>query len=171
MHLPRFPTYALALLVSAGLAAPAAWAFDNDKGKDKDKSKHAKQEDKHKDKDKDKDKHRGGHGDDRDDHGDMRFRGMDHNGDGVITRREWSGNDVSFRNHDWNGDGVLSGAEVRPGAERVRRASNRRDRFDDLDRNNDGWISRGEWRGALDVFDRLDRNHDGRLNRDEFSRR
>ena len=33
MHLPRFPTYALALLVSAGLAAPSARALDNDKGK------------------------------------------------------------------------------------------------------------------------------------------
>lgn len=45
----------------------------------------------------------------------MRFKGMDTNGDGVITRREWRGNDRSFRNHDRNGDGVLSGSEVRPG--------------------------------------------------------
>jgi hypothetical protein len=51
MHLPRFPTYALAPLVSAGLAAPPARAFDNDKGK-KDKQ------------------------DKNDDNGGMRFRGM-----------------------------------------------------------------------------------------------
>jgi hypothetical protein len=50
----------------------------------------------------------------------MRFRGLDRNHDGRITRNEWRGNDVSFRNHDWNRDGVLSGIEVRPGAKRPR---------------------------------------------------
>ena len=48
----------------------------------------------------------------------MRFRGLDRNNDGRITRNEWRGNDVSFRVHDWNRDGVLSGIEVRPGATR-----------------------------------------------------
>ncbi len=43
----------------------------------------------------------------------QRFRGMDRNGDGVITRDEWRGNDQSFRNHDRNGDGILSGDELR----------------------------------------------------------
>jgi len=46
----------------------------------------------------------------------MRFRGLDRDHNGRITRAEWRGNDVSFRVHDWNGDGVLSGNEVRPGA-------------------------------------------------------
>jgi len=168
MHLPRFPTYALALLVTAGLAAPSARAFDNDKGK-KDKS------DKHDDKAKDKGKHKGGHDDDRDgddNNGGMRFRGMDRNGDGVITRREWNGNDVSFRNHDWNGNGVLSGPEVRPGAERPGGGpTGPRDRFAELDRDRNGWITWDEWRGTRAEFDRLDRKNDGRLNREEFSRR
>ena len=48
----------------------------------------------------------------------MRFRAMDVNGDGRITRQEWRGNARSFRNHDWNGDGVLAGDEVRTGAVR-----------------------------------------------------
>lgn len=43
----------------------------------------------------------------------MRFRGMDQNGDGVISRSEWRGNDKSFRKHDRNHDGVLSGDELR----------------------------------------------------------
>jgi Ca2+-binding EF-hand superfamily protein len=43
----------------------------------------------------------------------MRFRGMDRNGDGVITRDEWRGNDQSFRQHDRNGDGIISGDELR----------------------------------------------------------
>jgi hypothetical protein len=42
-----------------------------------------------------------------------RFHGMDRNGDGVVTRKEWRGNDRSFRIHDRNGDGVLSGDEIR----------------------------------------------------------
>jgi hypothetical protein len=57
----------------------------------------------------------------------MRFRGLDRDGNGRIGRGEWRGNQVSFRNHDWNGDGILSGAEVTPGARKPRRF----DRFDD----------------------------------------
>jgi len=57
----------------------------------------------------------------------MRFRGLDRDGDGRIARHEWRGNQVSFRNHDWNRDGILSGAEVTPGARKPRRF----DRFDD----------------------------------------
>lgn len=48
----------------------------------------------------------------------IKHRGMDTNGDGVITRNEWRGNDRSFAVHDWNGDGRLSGDELRPGAHR-----------------------------------------------------
>ena len=41
-----------------------------------------------------------------------RFRGMDTNNDGTITRREWRGNARSFSRLDTNNDGVLSGTEV-----------------------------------------------------------
>ena len=44
---------------------------------------------------------------------DIRFRGMDRNRDGIVTRREWRGNDQSFRVHDRNSDGVLSGSELK----------------------------------------------------------
>ena len=53
--------------------------------------------------------------------GNMRFRGLDANGDGRITRREWRGNANSFRVHDRNRDGVLSGREVWAGSHRNRR--------------------------------------------------
>ena len=43
----------------------------------------------------------------------MRFRAMDRNRDGVVTRAEWQGRDQSFRQQDRNGDGILSGDEVR----------------------------------------------------------
>jgi hypothetical protein len=43
---------------------------------------------------------------------DISYAGPGQNNDGVITRREWSGDDQSFRRLDRNGDGVLSGNEV-----------------------------------------------------------
>ena len=46
--------------------------------------------------------------------GQMRFRGMDKDNDGKISRDEWRGNDKSFEKRDRNGDGVLSGDEVLP---------------------------------------------------------
>jgi Ca2+-binding EF-hand superfamily protein len=80
----------------------------------------------------------------------MRFRAMDQNNDGVITRREWRGSDQSFRVHDWNGDGVLSGD------------------FSNLDANRDGRVSRDEWRYDLESFRRADQNGDDQLSRAEF---
>jgi Ca2+-binding EF-hand superfamily protein len=112
----------------------------------------------------------------------MRFQGMDQNGDGVITRDEWRGNDRSFRNHDWNGDGKLSGDEVRPGARPPSRWDDRDvegsiDREDDwtparfrvLDHNRDGRLDRNEWHASGEVFARVDRNRDGFITRPEFT--
>jgi Ca2+-binding EF-hand superfamily protein len=106
----------------------------------------------------------------------MRFRGMDANGDGRITRAEWRGNDRSFRNNDWNNDGVLSGDEVRVGAGRNRAGDMQADEyydwtpagFRDLDRNRDGRISRAEWNHDPQTFARADRNRDNLLSRPEF---
>ena len=72
----------------------------------------------------------------------MRFREMDRNNDGVITRAEWRGSDQSFRVHDWNNDGILSAEEVRPGAVRPGTrdddsgiVDDREDTFENLDSN------------------------------------
>jgi Ca2+-binding EF-hand superfamily protein len=111
----------------------------------------------------------------------MRFQGMDANGDGRISRAEWRGSDRSFTTHDWNGDGVLSGDEVRPGAARqpgdevdfdqTRRPEFRNwtERgFTNLDRDRDGGIQRAEWFYDREGFVRADRNRDGVLTRAEF---
>ncbi len=111
----------------------------------------------------------------------IRFQEMDLNGDAVISRKEWKGNDRSFRNHDWNGDGQLSGDEVRVGARRnnrwddldVETAIDRDDdwtaaRFATLDHNSDGRLSRAEWHAAAELFTRLDRNRDSFVSRAEF---
>lgn len=63
---------------------------------------------------------------------------------------------------------MLSGDEVRPGAHPPSGFSAR---FVNFDRNNDGVISRTEWRENLKMFDRLDANHDGLLSPAELARR
>jgi Ca2+-binding EF-hand superfamily protein len=111
----------------------------------------------------------------------IRFAELDRNGDRVIQRSEWNGNDQSFRTHDWNGDGVLSGDEVRIGAEQDARDQVIDPRpgqyeFDDwtargftaLDRNRDNRISRDEWRFDVESFRRADHNRDGVISRSEF---
>jgi hypothetical protein len=106
-----------------------------------------------------------------------RFRGMDRDNDGVITRAEWRGNDRSFRNHDRNGDGVLAGDEVwvnvaTPGAPTTDRPGAQRwsldEAFDGKDRNNDGILSRAEWSSDAATFARVDVNKDGVITRPEF---
>ena len=90
----------------------------------------------------------------------MRYRGMDLNRDGVITRAEWRGNDQSFRQHDRNGDGRLSADEVRAddGSGIVRD-------FAAVDLDGNGHVTAQEWRRA---FTELDDNRDGSLTEDEL---
>jgi hypothetical protein len=102
----------------------------------------------------------------------MRFRDMDQNGDRVITRVEWRGNDQSFKEHDTNADGVLSGNEVLASAQRPAPDRSRRDertaRFDRMDLDHDGRLARNEWNSAAAAFSRADLNHDGIVSRAEY---
>jgi Ca2+-binding EF-hand superfamily protein len=112
--------------------------------------------------------------------GSIRFRGMDTNNDGRISREEWRGSDQSFNVHDWNNDGALSGDEVRQGGRRARvddedfSPNNNRflnwseAGFRGLDDNRDGVISSREWHYDTESFYRADRNRDGILSRQEF---
>ncbi len=101
----------------------------------------------------------------------MRWRAMDTNGDGRITRSEWRGNARAFDNHDWNNDGVLSGDEVRPAAAQADRSREwTAERFAELDRNRDNRLTRSEWQDDVESFERADRNSDNRLTRAEFLR-
>lgn len=109
----------------------------------------------------------------------QRFRAMDTNRDGIITRAEWRGNARSFARHDWNDDGVLSGDEIwEPGSDRSaepewRDRANREEdalarSFRQADRNDDGILSRSEWKSDADSFARVDANRDGVITRREF---
>ena len=108
--------------------------------------------------------------------------GLDRNGDGLVRRNEWPGDDRSFNAHDWNRDGLLSGDEIKEAerAEAGRRAADDRaarsrqateaieKRFTDLDRNRDGRITRDEWNGSRNEFEALDTNSDWVLTRAEM---
>ena len=102
-----------------------------------------------------------------------RFRGMDANNDGVITRTEWSGSRQSFETHDWNNDDVLTGDEINEAMARRGRtvddeAFDVMDSFDYLDVNNNNRIEAREWHGTVAAFNRLDVNNDDVLSREEM---
>ena len=90
----------------------------------------------------------------------MRFRAMDRNRDGVVTRAEWQGSDQSFRQQDRNGDGILSGDEVR-----VAQGADVVNVFALVDLDGNGRVTAQEWRGA---FTQLDVNRDALLTEDEL---
>ena len=103
-----------------------------------------------------------------------RFREMDANNDGTISRAEWQGSQVSFRQHDWNRDNVLSGDELR--VDRARQGQNtqyedfdRGDTFENLDANNNGRVELREWHASDSAFHQLDRNGDNYLSRAELA--
>lgn len=103
------------------------------------------------------------------------FRGMDRDGDGVIIRTEWRGNDRSFRNQDRNRDGVLSGEELRGVEDEAGTWSGSggfadwtEARFANLDRDRDGAIGPGEWSFDRELFERVDHDNDRRISRGEF---
>jgi Ca2+-binding EF-hand superfamily protein len=98
----------------------------------------------------------------------MRFRNMDTDNDGVVTRAEWRGNLQSFRQHDTNHDNVLSGPEVWGAQSSPAGGDSLRQVFDSADRNNDRLLARDEWYGDLQTFERIDRNNDGRISWAEF---
>lgn len=112
----------------------------------------------------------------------IRFNGMDRNGDRMIQREEWQGSTRAFSIQDWNGDGVLSGQEVRVGAQRdtnweaadheparaERNLSWSASAFTNLDHNRDGRLTTSEWHYDLETFNRVDRNRNKSISRAEF---
>jgi Ca2+-binding EF-hand superfamily protein len=101
------------------------------------------------------------------DNGQERFYGLDINSDGVLSRREWREQGVVFATADTDDDGVVS---LREYIAMPESSDDRAVRFDELDRDEDGYLVWNEWRrGGLSVaFDAVDRNNDGRVTLREF---
>ena len=93
------------------------------------------------------------------------FIALDHNKDGQITQDEWHFARDTFRRADHNNDGRLSRLEFLGTDTSV--DDDREHSFRDLDEDQDGRISRREWHGTRARFDALDTNRDGTLTRAE----
>jgi Ca2+-binding EF-hand superfamily protein len=105
-----------------------------------------------------------------------RFRNMDSNRDGRITRAEWRGTAWAFASDDLNGDGVLTVDEMRRnsgnGAVGTTGQVDDNDataRFTAMDTNRNGRIERREWTGTAAEFDRIDANQNNLLSPAEVS--
>jgi hypothetical protein len=88
-------------------------------------------------------------------------RGLDENGDGIVTRSEWRGNARSFSVLDRNGDGIISARDRIYSTRNYYGANARYGRWSTLDRNADGVLERWEWPHSGSLFDAIDRNNDG----------
>jgi Ca2+-binding EF-hand superfamily protein len=98
---------------------------------------------------------------------DVYFAQFDRDGNGLVSRAEFPGDDVQFGLVDRNRDGAISKAEVR---QALKNGGGAEREFARLDVNHDGVVSRGEWHGDAAAFAQLDRNRDGVLSRADLRR-
>jgi len=98
------------------------------------------------------------------------FDRADRNRDGRVTVSEWDDTRQAFRDADANRDNVLSRAEYNAAvgvSTPVGTSGTRNDQFDQLDANRNNRLERNEWRDGAESFNWLDRNGDGWLSRGE----
>lgn len=94
------------------------------------------------------------------------FHTFDLNRDGWVTRPESRMTTIEFDRFDANRDNRISRFEFDTVATVSAPSSN--DRFATVDVNNDGSLTRSEWRGTEAGFTRLDANRDNHLSRAEY---
>src|SRR4029078_546916 len=91
-----------------------------------------------------------------------RFGALDTDRNGRLTIGEWSGRNDVFYGLDRNGDNALSLREFTGDA-----GSQAADRFNTLDVNNDGRVTRDEWRAHARGFSGLDADRHGGVTRQD----
>jgi Ca2+-binding EF-hand superfamily protein len=92
-----------------------------------------------------------------------RIMAMDKDGDGKVSRAEFTGIPANFDRFDTNKDGFLDKDEAAKGAAAGLQA------LRDMDTNGDGKLSRDEFKGPAARFDQLDANKDGFISFDEIA--
>ncbi len=104
-----------------------------------------------------------------------RFKLMDRDGDGKVTRDEFTGPEALFDRLDANKDGAITKDEQpKPGAlpDSGGAGEGRAfmlNRFKVLDKDGDGKLTRSEFTGVPENFDRMDRDQDGTLSSKELA--
>ena len=98
-----------------------------------------------------------------------RFKAMDTDNDGKVSRSEFKGPEALYNRLDANADGVIDDQEAAQ-AYRQMTARASLERLKRLDANDDGKITRDEYQGPAALFDRLDTDGDGTLTTEELNR-
>ena len=88
-----------------------------------------------------------------------RWKKLDQDNDGRISRSEWQRNEQAFDRMDADKDGFLTKEELRSAVREFR--GKHRNGLREMDADADGNISRSEWKGKEEIFNRLDANNDG----------
>ena len=91
---------------------------------------------------------------------------FDKNDDGQVSKEEFPGPDKGFDRMDKNQDGYIDASEA-PKGPRAGRKRGSGDFIQDLDKNDDGKVSKDEFPGADEGFDRMDMNQDGYIDASE----
>ena len=91
-----------------------------------------------------------------------RLKAMDKDGDGKVSKAEFTGQPAAFDRFDTDNDGFLTKDEA------IKGATAAFDRIRAMDKDGDGKISRDEFTGQPANFDRLDTDKDGSLSFQEI---
>jgi Ca2+-binding EF-hand superfamily protein len=97
-----------------------------------------------------------------------RLRAMDKDGDGKVSKAEFTGRPQMFERLDRNRDGFLSRDELPGGNLGAATKGQPARRLRAMDKDGDGKISKEEFTGRPQMFERLDKNKDGFITRDEL---
>ena len=93
----------------------------------------------------------------------------DEDSDGKVSRQEWRGRNEGFDRLDRNGDGFIDGTDFQGRGGKQRGGAKGGTptelpaRLRAMDADENGLVSRQEWKGPAELFDRLDKNGSGSI--------